>query len=88
MAVPWKADLSKAVLLKAGLLEAVPLQAAVPAASEPLLPNPALAPMETSDQEQAQALADEPGSATVAAALAGSVPAQRDDRVGPHGRTG
>ena len=86
MAVPWKADLSKAVLLKAGLLEAVPFQAAVPAASEPLLPNPALAPMETSDLEQA--LADEPGSATVAAALACSVPAQRDDRVGPHGRTG
>ena len=75
---------------KAVLLEPVRLQAVVPVASEPPLPNPALAPMEAPAQEQGQvhALAGEPGSATVAAARACPVPAQRDDRVGPHGRTG
>ena len=51
-------------------------------------PNPAQAPREAPAQEQAQARAGEPGSATLAAARACSVQAQRDDRVGPHGRTG
>ena len=80
----------KAVLLEPVLLEPVLLQAVVSVASEPPLPNPALAPTEAPAQEQSQvrALVGEPGSATVAAARACPVQAQRDDWVGPHGRTG